>query len=222
MKDVVVEALVFDMDGLLFDSERIVKRSWEDAGNQIGIEHMGDHIYHTLGRNLAGRNEYFCQVIDADFPCKEFAERTRVCFYKIVSEEGLPMKPGVRELLEYGKDKGYRMAVASSSRREYATKNLKEAGIYKFFDGTIFGDMVKHAKPDPEIYLRACECIGVKPERSIALEDAPAGIKAAHAAGMLPVMIPDLVEPTKEIESLIYKKCVSLHEVIALLEELRS
>lgn len=217
-----IEALVFDMDGLLFDSERIVKRSWEEAGSWLGIKHMGDHIYHTLGRNLAGRNEYFRQVIGADFPCEEFAKRTRVCFYEIVSKEGLPMKPGVRELLEYGRDHGYKMAVATSSRREYAMKNLKEAGIYEFFDGTIFGDMVQRAKPDPEIYLRACECIGICPEQSIALEDAPAGIRAAHAAGMLPVMVPDLVEPTAEIEALLYKKCESLYEVITLLEELRS
>lgn len=217
-----IEALVFDMDGLLFDSERIVKRSWEVAGSWLGIEHMGNHIYHTLGRNLAGRNEYFRQVIGVDFPCEEFAKRTRECFYEIVSKEGLPMKPGVREVLEYGRDHGYKMAVATSSRREYAMKNLKEAEIYEFFDGMIFGDMVRRAKPDPEIYLRACECIGVCPEQSIALEDAPSGIRAAHAAGMLPVMVPDLVEPTAEIETLLCKKCKSLYEVITLLEELRS
>lgn len=216
-----IEALVFDMDGLLFDSERIVKRSWEDAGQQLGIEHMGDHIYHTLGMNMAGRNEYFRQVIGQDFPCEEFAERTHACFYKIVSGEGMPMKPGVKELLEYGRRKGYKMAVATSSRREYAVKHLREAGICEFFDGAIFGDMVQRAKPDPEIYLRACECIGAAPKRSIALEDAPAGIRAAHAAGMLPVMVPDLVEPTAEIEPMIYKRCVTLHEVIALLEGLR-
>ena len=75
----VIEGIVFDMDGLLFDSERIVQRSWEDAGNELGIRHMGSHIYHTLGMNVVGRNEYFLRVIGPDFPKEEFAARTRVC-----------------------------------------------------------------------------------------------------------------------------------------------
>lgn len=216
-----IEAIIFDMDGLLFDSERIVQKSWEEAGNQLGIKHMGNHIYNTLGMNLAGRNEYFSREIGTDFPHEEFAKKTRVCFYEIVEKEGLPMKPGVKELLEYGKDGGYKMAVATSSRREYAVKNLKEAGIYHFFDGAVFGDMVHRAKPDPEIYLKACESIGVNPGKSIALEDAPAGIRSAYAAGMIPVMIPDLVKPTEEIKALTYRQLDTLHEVIGLLEEMR-
>ena len=112
----VIEGIVFDMDGLLFDSERIVQRSWEDAGNELGIRHMGSHIYHTLGMNVVGRNEYFLRVIGPDFPKEEFAARTRVRFREIVEEEGLPVKPGVMELLEYGKSRGYKMAVATSSR----------------------------------------------------------------------------------------------------------
>ena len=94
-----IEAIVFDMDGLLFDSERIVQRSWEEAGNQLGLEHMGETIYHTLGMNLAGRNHYFRNTIAKDFPCEEFAKQARIWFYKIVNEEGLPMKNGARELL---------------------------------------------------------------------------------------------------------------------------
>lgn len=212
-----IEAIVFDMDGLLFDSERIVQRSWEEAGNQLGIKGVGDHIYHTLGMNRAGRNAYFARVIGADFPFEEFGRRTRISFYKIVEEEGLPMKPGVRELLEYAKAEGYKMAVATSSSREYASNNLRNAGIYGYFDGAVYGDMVEHAKPDPEIYLRACEKIGSDPARSLALEDAPAGIRSAHAAGMIPVVIPDLVEPDEEILKLAYRRCETLYEVIDLL-----
>ena len=216
----VIEGIVFDMDGLLFDSERIVQRSWEDAGNELGIRHMGSHIYHTLGMNVVGRNEYFLRVIGPDFPKEEFAARTRVRFREIVEEEGLPVKPGVMELLEYGKSRGYKMAVATSSRSGYAIHTLEEAGIYGYFDGAIFGDMVHRAKPDPEIYLKACEAIGARPERCIALEDAPAGIRSAYAAGMIPVMIPDLVEPDEEIKALVYRQFKTLHEVIGLLEQM--
>lgn len=216
-----IEAIVFDMDGLLFDSERIVQRSWEEAGNQLGLEHMGETIYHTLGMNLAGRNHYFRNTIAKDFPCEEFAKQARIWFYKIVNEEGLPMKNGARELLEYGKANGYRMAIATSSRREYALKNLKAAKIYDFFDAGVFGDMVQHAKPDPEIYLKACDSIGAAPANCIALEDAPAGIRAAYAAGMKPILIPDLVAPTPEIEALLYETCDTLLGVIGILEKLK-
>ena len=216
-----IEAIVFDMDGLLFDSERIVQRSWEEAGNQLGLEHMGETIYHTLGMNLAGRNHYFRNTIAKDFPCEEFAKQARIWFYKIVNEEGLPMKNGARELLEYGKANGYRMAIATSSRREYALKNLKAAKIYDFFDAGVFGDMVQQAKPDPEIYLKACDSIGAAPANCIALEDAPAGIRAAYAAGMKPIMIPDLVAPTPEIEALLYETCDTLLGVIGILEKLK-
>ena len=217
----IIEAIVFDMDGLLFDSERIVQRSWEEAGNQLGLEHMGETIYHTLGMNLAGRNHYFRNTIAKDFPCEEFAKQARIWFYKIVNEEGLPMKNGARKLLEYGKANGYRMAIATSSRREYALKNLKAAKIYDFFDAGVFGDMVQHAKPDPEIYLKACDSIGAAPANCIALEDAPAGIRAAYAAGMKPIMIPDLVAPTPEIEALLYETCDTLLGVIGILEKLK-
>ena len=216
-----IKAIVFDMDGLLFDSERIVQRSWEEAGNQLGLEHMGETIYHTLGMNLAGRNHYFRNTIAKDFPCEEFAKQARIWFYKIVNEEGLPMKNGARKLLEYGKANGYRMAIATSSRREYALKNLKAAKIYDFFDAGVFGDMVQHAKPDPEIYLKACDSIGAAPANCIALEDAPAGIRAAYAAGMKPIMIPDLVAPTPEIEALLYETCDTLLGVIGILEKLK-
>lgn len=216
-----IEAIVFDMDGLLFDSERIVQRSWEEAGNQLGLEHMGETIYHTLGMNLAGRNHYFRNTIAKDFPCEEFAKQARIWFYKIVNEEGLPMKNGARKLLEYGKVNGYRMAIATSSRKEYALKNLKAAKIYDFFDAGVFGDMVQHAKPDPEIYLKACDSIGAYPANCIALEDAPAGIRAAYVAGMKPIMIPDLVAPTPEIEALLYETCDTLLGVIGILEKLK-
>ena len=160
------------------------------------------------------------RVIGPDFPKEEFAARTRVRFREIVEEEGLPVKPGVMELLEYGKSGGYKMAVATSSRSGYAIHNLEAAGIYGYFDGAIFGDMVHLAKPDPEIYLKACEAIKIRPKCSIALEDAPAGIRSAYAAGMIPVMIPDLVEPDEEIKALVYRQFKTLHEVIGLLEQM--
>lgn len=213
--------LVFDMDGLLFDSERIVQRSWELAGTSLGYPHMGECIYHTLGMNLDGRNAYFRKHIGEDFPCSEFAQHAREQFYQIVSREGLPVKPGALELLEYAKEKGYRIGIATSSRREYAWNNLKQAGIFSYFDGGVYGDMVSRAKPDPEIYLRACGCLDLPPRTCMALEDAPAGIRSAHCAGLLTVAVPDLVQPPEEIRPMIFRICSTLRDVIPLLEHMR-
>lgn len=128
------------------------------------------------------------------------------------------MKPGVRELLFYAKNHGIKTAVATSSRREYSTRNLSEAGIWSLFDGAVFGDQVENAKPDPEIYLTACAMVDAAPSKSIALEDSPAGILSASAAGMFPIMIPDLVQPTADILSLCTARFDSLLEVIPFLE----
>lgn len=213
-----IKALVFDMDGLLLDSERIVKRSWNDAGDEVGVPNVGEQIYHTLGMNRRARNEYFKKVFGEDFPLEEFNERTSICFYRIVEKEGLPVKTGAKELLKYAKEHGYKIAVATSSSRQYARKVLTDAGIYSYFEGGVFGDMVEHAKPDPEIYQKACESIHVRPEDAIALEDAPAGVRSAYAAGLKVIVIPDLVQPSKEILELTYQKFDTLNDVISLLE----
>jgi HAD superfamily hydrolase (TIGR01509 family) len=178
---------------------------------------MGEVIYHTLGMNRTGRNEYFRKYIREDFPFEEFGRLTRDNFWKIVDKEGLPLKKGVKELLAYGKAQGYKMAVATSSSREYAMGNLIRAGIDPYFDSVICGDMVKKAKPDPEIYQKACESLGIQPEYCMAFEDAPGGILSAHQAGMQVIMVPDLVQPTEEIRKLTYRVCDSLADVIGIL-----
>lgn len=215
-----VEALVFDMDGLIFDSEKVVQRSWNKAGQEMGYGNVGEHIYHTLGMNVVSRKAYFLEHIDPQFPHEEFTARTREIFREIVEKEGLAMKPGVRELILLAKEKGLKLAVATSSRRDYASRNLKEAGIYDYFDGFVFGDMVTHSKPFPEIYEKACEAIGVKPEESIAFEDAPAGVCAAAAAGLHVVIVPDLVQPPEEIEELAWMKVNSLEEMLPVIREI--
>ena len=178
-----IKAFIFDMDGLLFDSERIVQRSWKMAGDELGILHMGDVIYHTLGMNRTGRNEYFRKYIREDFPFEEFGRLTRDNFWKIVDKEGLPLKNGAKELLAYGKSQGYKMAVATSSSREYAMGNLIRAGIDSYFDSVVCGDMVKKAKPDPEIYIYTMKKMGVEPKDCYVVEDSTFGLQAAESAG---------------------------------------
>lgn len=215
-----IKALVFDMDGLIIDSERIVQRTWALAGPVLGYEKIEEHIYPLLGANVKRRDAYFKEHFGQDFPMEKFAELTRKFFYEIIDKEGLPLKPGVKELMEEAKKRGLKIALATSSRQEYAKNVLGRVDVWKYFDGGVFGDQVTKAKPDPEIYLLACGKVGVAPEQALALEDAPAGIRSAHAAGMRVIMVPDLVQPDEEIQKLYYKKVETLHEVLPLLDEL--
>lgn len=210
------KAFVFDMDGLIFDSERIVKRSWNISGQEMGLGNVGEHIYNTLGMNRVSRKKYYEENIRKDFPFDEFSALTRKKFFSIVEKEGLPMKPGVIEILTYGKENGIKLALATSSSRDYAMKCLRNAEIDIFFDGVVCGDMVTHSKPDPEIYLKACEVIGVKPEEAVAFEDAPAGIRSAYHAGMKVVMVPDLVQPKEDIKSMLWKKWETLEDIFKM------
>lgn len=213
-----VYGLVFDMDGLIFDSERVVKRSWDYAGEKLGYEHFGEHIYHTIGFNLARRTEYFRNNVSSEFPMDQFAVMTRARFHEIIDNEGLDRKPGVEELLKYAKQKELRIALATSSRREHASSLLKRYGLYDYFDGEIYGDMVTSGKPSPEIYLKACQEIGVSPVNAIALEDAPAGIRSAHTAGMRTVMVPDLVEPDEKTLKMVWHRYDTLFDFLEFLK----
>ena len=215
-----IKALVFDMDGLLIDSERIVQRAWKEAGAALGYAGIEEHIYPLLGANVKRRVEYFRENFGEDFPLESFNEWNRNAFYRIVEEEGLPLKPGVVSLIERAKARGLKIGLATSSRQEYARDALSRVGIWDYFDDGVFGDQVTKAKPDPEIYLLACEKIGIEPKNALALEDAPAGIRAAVSAGMSVVMVQDLVQPDEDIQKLYYKKVETLLDVIPLLDEL--
>ena len=214
-----IKALIFDMDGLILDSEKIVQRAWTYVGEQLGYGDIGQHIYGLLGSNVVRRKAYFEETFGKDFPMDQFNKLTRAKFWEITEREGLDLKPGVLELMEYAKKRGMKRVVCTSSRREHATKVLTDAGVMKYLDGCIFGDMVEHAKPDPEIYRKAGEIAEIAPKNCLALEDAPAGIRSSYAAGMNPVVVPDLLEPTEEILKLCCFRADTLFDVIKFLED---
>ena len=215
-----IKGLIFDMDGLLFNSERMVQRTWTVVGREMGYPQMGEVLFNTLGFTKEKETVYFRETLGESFPIQEFHERTRKSFYDILDREGMQVKPGVREILSYGKEKGLKLAVATSSNKPYAMRLFCDAGIEGYFDGFVFGRKVTKSKPDPEIYLKACDTVGLSPEECIAFEDAPSGVRSAAAAGIRVIMIPDLLQPEEEIRSLAYRVCSSLEEAIPLLDEL--
>ena len=137
-----------------------------------------------------------------DFPYEEYCRRTSAMYNQYIEENGVPVKNGVRETLAALSAAGLKIAVASSTRREKVLRHLENAGIAQYFEAVIGGDTVTHSKPHPEIFLTACEALGVEPEKAIAVEDSHNGIRAAHAAGMAPVMVPDLLPVTEEMRKL--------------------
>jgi HAD superfamily hydrolase (TIGR01509 family) len=214
-----LSGLVFDMDGLMFDTERIIMECWDETGEEMGYGPLGFHILHTLGMNRKSRKIYFEQQLGKDFPYDEFQNRYAEKTYEKTTQN-VPAKPGLYELLDYLKQEHYLIAVATSSSRESALFKLKGSGLSKDnFDVMICGDMVKNSKPDPEIYLTACRELKKPPKQLIALEDSDNGLKAALAAGMRTVMIPDLIPNFPDIEPFLDGKLSRLDEMITFIKE---
>jgi HAD superfamily hydrolase (TIGR01509 family) len=154
----------------------------------------------------------------------DFAEfrKTRLGFVsEYIEKNGVPQKPGLVELLEYLKERQYKIVVATSTDAVRANFYFEKAGLGHYFDSIICGDSVAARKPAPDIYLKACEMIFTAPGECLALEDSPIGILAAHRAGMKPVMIPDLLLPDEETKKLLFAQLSSLVDVIDLLDRSR-
>ena len=208
-----LQAVVFDMDGLMFDSERMIQRSWDVVGVKMGFGKMGKDIYHTLGLNNAERERYFKSAYGEDFPYLEFRENYRAEVARDTRENGTPVKKGLYELLEVLKEKQMKLAVATSSSYENTVELLKETKVYSYFQEIVTGNMVEHSKPAPDIYQKACEKLSVLPEHALALEDSYNGIRSGYAAGMKVIMIPDLLTDSSCVDDLLFAKMESLTEV---------
>lgn len=207
-----MRAIVFDMDGVLFDTERLCIDTWFMMAKERNMEHMDQVAELSIGRNRAAIEKIYRDAYGGEFPVGEFLDESRKRMWDSIEENGLKLMEGVTKLLIYLRDTGYRTAIASSSGDQVIEKYLQIAGMRHYFDRIVGGNQVKRSKPSPDIYLKACEMLGAKPEETIAVEDSPNGIRSCHSAGMIPVMIPDLIAPDEEIQKLYYKKYASLTE----------
>lgn len=205
-----VKGVVFDMDGLMIDTERVIKYTWDVTGEKMGYADFGDNIFHTLGKNRVQRNQYFLNKYGEDFPLQEFLDGYHEVYYQYEKEHGIPKKKGLLELLETLREKKIPMAVATSTYREHSIPELERQGILSYFEAVVTGDMVQNGKPDPEIYLTACEKLGVCPKDALALEDSYSGIRSAYNAGMNVIMIPDLLTDEEPVRECLYGKMESL------------
>lgn len=216
MKDSIT-AILFDMDGLVLDTEKLYTRFWQEAANMLGYPMTKEQALGmrslNRGAGLAKMQSYFGSEVDYDAIRAKRIELMDT----FVEKEGVTLKPGIRELLAYLKERGIKTAIATSSPLERTVLYLTSVGLEKSFDELVSGYMVEKGKPEPDIYLYAAKKLDVKPEHCIVLEDSPAGILAAYRAGCLPVMIPDQDEPDEETKALLYAQVERLDRVICLL-----
>lgn len=207
------KAVIFDMDGVIFDSERLVLEGWQEIAAKYGIKGIEEVLPRCLGVNAQATREIFREYYGQDFPYDEYKKEASALFHSRYGNGKLPLKPGVKELLSYLKENGYLVGLASSTRQAIVEQEIRDAGLMPYFDNLVCGDMLKRSKPEPDIYLKACENLDVEPRMAIAVEDSYNGIRSAKRAGMVPVMVPDMVQPDEEMRSLAHKICKDLFEV---------
>ena len=214
------QAVVFDMDGVIFDTERLVIEFWKEVAKKHNIPNVEHTCIQCLGTNRVRTREIFLENYGADFPYDPYRAEVTELFNTHYKGVPLPTKPGVRELLSYLQEQDIKVGLASSTAQHLVRDEIGTAGLLPYFQTLVCGDMVEHSKPTPDIFLKACEILNADPTKSIAVEDSFNGIRSAHCAGMTPIMVPDQVQPTDEIRTLAFHVMPSLLDVLNWLKTL--
>ncbi len=213
------QAAIFDMDGLLLDTERVCMRVFQEACEVQKLPFYEDVYLSIIGRNAAGIEAIFRKAYGNELD--RLHQEWRIRYNAVVMHEAIPVKDGVVELLEWLKEQNFPTAVATSTAREVAKIKLQLAGLSKYFDNLTTGCEVSNGKPDPEIYLLAANRLNVEPTKCLAFEDSNNGVRAAVAANMPTFQIPDLVEPCEEVRQFGHTIVPSLHDVLSELKNKR-
>lgn len=210
---------IFDMDGLLFDTEHIYQETWQEIAAERGVTLGPGYTEAISGSSGLG----MCRVIERFYHVADGHEIMVECKRRIHEKlsVNVPLKPGAREILDYMRGAGYRIAVASSSTRSQIDANLEHSKLMDCFDAIISGEDVATGKPDPEIFLKAAAALNCPPEECYVFEDSRGGVKAGHAAGCDTIMVPDLLPPTEEIEPMCHRIYKDLREALDDLQNQR-
>ena len=214
-----IKAVIFDMDGLMFDTERVGKDAILQSGKDYGYEISLELHQKMLGRNAKDIEQMLKDTYGDDFPYQPMWNHVFELMDQYYAEHGIPVKKGLEDLLKYLKGKGIKVAVASSSKTEVIKSHLQSTHLIQYYDFIVGGDQIHHGKPDPEIFLKAVEHFQVKPEEALVLEDSKSGIIAAHTGHIPVICIPDLVEHDQEILDLTWHTLPSLDQVIDVLKQ---
>ena len=208
-------AVVFDMDGLMLDTERLAVRCWTRAAAVLGVDFDAALLPAMIGRNANDSRRFVLDHYGNGYPIDALMLESRSQFDAIVESEGIAVKPGLLVLLEWLEALGVPRVVATSTRRERARAHLERCALLPRFHALVGGDEVAHGKPAPDIFLLAAGRLNVDPAQCVVLEDSDHGVRGALAAGMIPIMVPDMLAPPADLvalELLVFPSLAEVHE----------
>jgi HAD superfamily hydrolase (TIGR01509 family) len=209
-------AVIFDMDGLMLDTEPISHRAWWRAAGSLGVAIDDALLARMIGRNYRDCERLIRESLGPDAPVEAMMREWHRCYDEALAD-GIPVKPGLPDLLDWLERQAVPRAVATSTRRQRALAKLSATRMVERFDAIVAGDEVPNGKPAPDIFLCAAARLAVTPQRCLVLEDSEPGVRAAIAAGMTPVLVPDLLPPSASLLAAGVRVAASLHEVHAWL-----
>lgn len=214
-----LKLVIFDMDGVLLDTERLANKAWVQAGKIMKIDINDSILRRIKGGNIKNTSNVIKDILNNN-KADELIQKKKKIEKEIIKSEGIQLKIGVFEILKFLKSRNILRVVATSTEKKIAEKELKEAGIYEYFNGFIFGDEVEKGKPNPEIFIKACNLFGISSQNSIVFEDSLLGLRAAISGNIKCIVIEDTVKLTYEEEMLAFKKFSNLLEVKNFLEKI--
>lgn len=216
-----IEAVLFDMDGLMLDTEVLAREAWYEAMRAWGYELSDDIYLKVLGTTAERTRQIFREAYGDDIPINEMYARKQASVDRAIEAGRVTVKPGLLPLLDRLEAWRLPRAVASSTLRKLVLRKLGAVGLVERFDAIVGGDEVAHGKPAPDTFIEAARRLGVVTQRCVVLEDSDNGIRAAHAAGAVPIMVPDLKPPDPDARALAWRVVASLAEAEAIIARLR-
>ena len=220
MEDIMekIKAILFDMDGVIFDTERVYLEDWTRVFADFGYKMEKEIYISVMGTGRKSVKEVFRQKFGQDLPIDQMYIQKDALLYEAIENNRVPLKEGVIEILNFLGNNGYKIALATSAKRDRLEKQLKGANIWDRFDAIVCADDVVNSKPDPEIFLKAAKKLSVNPEECIVIEDSKAGIRAAYNAKMMGLHVEDLKQADEEILRYCYKNFKNLLEIKKFIE----
>jgi len=212
---------IFDMDGLMFDTERLFVESFVKAVTPAtGMDFPVEDLKKLLGCNKKTTEELFPVLFGTKYSCTHCYEIGDAWVADYIEKNGMPIKPGLEELLKWLKANGYKCAMATATNRDKAWGYVQSVGLDGYFDTIVGGDMVTRGKPDPQTFQLAAEALGsTDSSECVVFEDSRNGLLAGHNAQMAVIVVPDLLDPTEDYPGLCYAKVKTLSDAIAILEK---